>query len=137
MARLSILRSATAPDANQDQGEHRFSFAIMPHPGRMVESGVIDSARRYTNEVYVRTTSGVHSVLESTRFSIRGDQAAGIVFDTIKRGEDDEPKGERTVILRMYESLGGRAKGTVNLYVSSASCRQRAEQSDEASNRLP
>jgi alpha-mannosidase len=95
----------------------------MPHPGRMVESGVIDSARRYTNEVYVRTTSGVQSIHENTNFSIRGDQAAGVVLDTVKRGEDDEPKGERTVILRMYESLGGRAKGTVNLYVSSTSCR--------------
>jgi alpha-mannosidase len=109
----------------------------MPHPGRMVESGVIDSARRYTNEVYVRTTSRVHSILENTRFFIQGDQAAGVVLDTVKRGEDDETKGEQTVILRMYESLGGRAKGTINLYLRYPSSRQRADQLGVASNRLP
>jgi alpha-mannosidase len=81
----------------------------------MVESGVIDVARRYTNEVYVRTTSTASSILEKTHFSIRGDRATGVVLDTIKRGEDDESDGARTVILRMYESLGGRARGTVNL----------------------
>jgi alpha-mannosidase len=87
----------------------------MPHPGRMVESGVIESARRYTNEVYVRTPSGTSSVLEEIQFSIEGDRAAGVVLDTVKRGEDDETRNERTVILRMYESLGGRAKGIVQL----------------------
>lgn len=87
----------------------------MPHPGRMVESGVIDSARRYTNEVYVRTSSKHSTVLEKTQFLIRGDQATGVVLDTVKRGEDDEVKNERTVILRMYESLGGRAKGLASL----------------------
>jgi len=43
------------------------------------------------------------------------------VLDTVKRGEDDEDvsRGElpvkkgRSVILRIYDSLGGRARGTV------------------------
>jgi alpha-mannosidase len=81
----------------------------------MVESGVIESARRYTNEVYVRTSSGTISAFEEIQFSIEDDRAAGVVLDTVKRGEDDETRNERTVILRMYESLGGRAKGIVKL----------------------
>jgi len=47
--RLSLLRSSTAPDPDQDMGHHDFSFAIMPHPGRLVESDVVRDALRFTN----------------------------------------------------------------------------------------
>jgi alpha-mannosidase len=49
------------------------------------------------------------------------DSSAALVLETVKRGEDDEDlstgdlparKG-RSVVLRMYDSLGGRARGTV------------------------
>ena len=44
-----------------------------------------------------------------------------LILDTIKRGEDDDdvsrgdlPKRKgRSIILRIYESLGGRARGTI------------------------
>lgn len=39
--RLSLLRSPTAPDAEQDQGLHQFSFAIVPHVGTFAQSCVI------------------------------------------------------------------------------------------------
>ena len=46
-----------------------------------------------------------------------------MVLDTIKRGEDDDDVSEgelsvrkgRSIIIRIYESLGGRAKGLVKL----------------------
>jgi len=38
--RLSLLRSPTAPDAEQDQGLHQFSFAIVPHVGTFAQSYV-------------------------------------------------------------------------------------------------
>src|ERR1700761_710860 len=53
--RISLLRAATAPDADQDQGkcatgvchtlnfyigEHKFSWAVMPHKGSFLESDV-------------------------------------------------------------------------------------------------
>lgn len=37
---LSLLRSPTAPDAEQDQGEQRFAFALYPHAGAFLESDV-------------------------------------------------------------------------------------------------
>lgn len=49
--RLSMLRSATALDPEQDLGLHRFSFAITPNVGRMLESGVSLDALRCTNDV--------------------------------------------------------------------------------------
>lgn len=43
--RLSLLRSPTAPDAEQDQGLHQFSFGIVPHLGTFVDSCVSSCPR--------------------------------------------------------------------------------------------
>lgn len=50
--RLSMLRSPTSPDLQADQGEHHFSFAIIPHRGQLAESNVSVEATKFNNEVY-------------------------------------------------------------------------------------
>ncbi|KAF8703021.1 hypothetical protein AX14_014280, partial [Amanita brunnescens Koide BX004] len=37
---ISLLRAATAPYAEQDQGGHQFSWAILPHEGHFLKSDV-------------------------------------------------------------------------------------------------
>lgn len=62
---------------------------------------------------------GDSRLLQRHRIEILGRTSRGIVLDTIKRGEDDSfegtTSGEKTVILRLYEGLGGRAKGRLSL----------------------
>lgn len=42
--------------------------------------------------------------------------APGVIVETIKRGEDDfVGETRKTVIIRMYDSLGGRTSGTLKL----------------------
>ncbi len=49
------------------------------------------------------------------------DGSPSLILDTIKRGEDDEDvsredlpkKAGRSVILRVYESLGGKSRGII------------------------
>jgi alpha-mannosidase len=56
---------------------------------------------------------------------IRLTGAPSLVLDTVKRGEDDEDvaRGElpkrkgRSVILRIYDSLGGASQGTIEISV--------------------
>jgi alpha-mannosidase len=111
-----MLRSATAPDPEQDRGEHDFSFAVMPHMGRMLESGVYGDALRFTNDVYARIAPAEHlGNLGKTSISVTGPQAKGILVDNVKRGEDDQKLGTRSVILRMFEGQGGRATGTLRM----------------------
>ena len=110
--RLSMLRSSTAPDPEQDQGEHNFSFAIMPHTGRLIESGVVQDAFRFTNDLVLRP--GSDKVLPVDIF-LTGPDKDGVIIDAVKRGEDDEKNGQRSIIVRMYETLGGRSRCTLNL----------------------
>ena len=63
------------------------------------------------------STSTTSSLLSS--ITLHGSPA--LILDTIKRGEDDEDvsRGElserkgRSIVLRVYESLGGKARGTI------------------------
>lgn len=109
-----MLRSATAPDPEQDQGHHEFSFAIMPHQGRLLESGVYKQALQYTNEVSIRTLPIGTSVADvKSPFQIVDTD--NLILDTVKRGEDDEETGRSTVVIRMFECLGGRTRGSLKM----------------------
>lgn len=45
--RISLLRAAAAPDAEQDQGGHEFRWAVLPHEGHF------SAERRATSSVCV------------------------------------------------------------------------------------
>ncbi|KAG1869378.1 glycoside hydrolase family 38 protein [Suillus subalutaceus] len=115
--RISLLRAATAPDAEQDQGRHEFSWAVMPHVGSFLESDVPIAAFIYNSPLHVRTVPGQDAghVAPSLPFWLEG--SPNIFLETIKRGEDDfEPNASgTTIILRMYEAFGGH--GSVKLYI--------------------
>ncbi|GAA6008699.1 hypothetical protein JCM10207_001690 [Rhodosporidiobolus poonsookiae] len=124
--RLSLLRAATVPDAEQDQGAHRFSFAVLPHRGSFAESDVPAVARAFNYPLHLRRVNSAalqRSPLlsgsgagagEMAPFALKGDR--NVILDTVKRGEDDHfasgagAGGEETVVLRLYEAYGGAGK---------------------------
>jgi len=124
--RISLLRSATAPDAEQDQGKHKFSWAVMPHIGHFLESDVPIAAYIFNSPLHVRYLSELsESVLFTLKspFVVKG--APNVFLETIKRGEDDnfgskdaDPNNRSsttTVILRMYEAFGGHAHAQLRI----------------------
>ncbi|GJJ13977.1 hypothetical protein Clacol_008234 [Clathrus columnatus] len=119
---ISLLRAATAPDAEQDQGKHQFSWAVYPHKGSFLESDVPMAAYVFNSPLRVRFVADDQKKpmsLPQTPFSLTG--ASNVVLDTIKRGDDDDPqetdwkKGSSTVILRLYEAFGGHASVRINI----------------------
>ncbi|KAG7700170.1 hypothetical protein KL915_000859 [Ogataea haglerorum] len=117
---LSLLRAPKYPDGNADMGSHAFNYAILPHGGALGMETV--RAGWEFNE----RTSHVGDFGKSI-VSVTGDE--NLVLSNIKRGEDDSgmdsghiyrnlPKkyvGQKTLVLRLYEALGGRAKATVKI----------------------
>ena len=116
LMRLSLLRSAKAPDAHADMGTHEIKYAIYPHMGSLSTDTVRaahDFNYIYNYPVPKTLTSQINDLL-----TIHGDE--NIVLSNIKRGEDDaeleseyalEKKHERSIMVRVFESLGGEAFG--------------------------
>ncbi|EHA50373.1 alpha-mannosidase [Pyricularia oryzae 70-15] len=120
--RLSLLRSPKAPDDTADMGKHSIRWAIMPHVGPLGPD-TVRASFNFNNPLRV-VGSGADSVLSklSTQIlTLTGDK--NLVLDAVKRGEDDadisigdlpaRPQGQKSVIVRVFDSLGGRGVGTV------------------------
>ncbi|KAF8475945.1 glycosyl hydrolases family 38 N-terminal domain-containing protein, partial [Kalaharituber pfeilii] len=119
LMRLSLIRAPKAPDPNADIGRHTFRYAILPHHGPVSEK-VVRTAIDFNGPMQV--SYAPHNYEDKLASFVRVEGAPGIILDTIKRGEDDsDVKGEevlasrsgKSVILRLYESLGGKATTTV------------------------
>jgi alpha-mannosidase len=116
--RLSLLRSPKAPDDTADMGKHTIRWAILPHEGGL-SSRTVRVAFSFNNPLKLLQSQSDTLLLNQFHVTLRGDKS--LILDTIKRGEDDEDisPGEvparkgRSVIIRIYDSLGGRSRGTV------------------------
>ncbi|KAL4882791.1 glycosyl hydrolases family 38 N-terminal domain-containing protein [Aspergillus karnatakaensis] len=139
--RLSLLRAPKAPDAHADMGRHRIRYAILPHVGNLdastVRAGfefnrplVLDQhtheqsepSMALPNPTALRTVNSAFN-----KISLSSSNNA-LILDTVKRGEDDadidsdpdisipgRKREGRSVVLRIYESLGGKTRGLLNI----------------------
>ncbi|KAG9246838.1 glycoside hydrolase family 38 protein [Calycina marina] len=119
LMRLSLLRAPKAPDAHADMGRHNIKWAILPHKDTL-GSTTVRTAYNFNNPIkLVESSSSVSTRTFENPIKLSGDSS--LILDAVKRGEDDEDvsRGElavrkgQSVILRIYESLGGRSKGTI------------------------
>lgn len=107
------------------KGRHHIRYAILPHSGPL-GSNTVRQARNFNTPLRIHTLSSSISTEGFRRkrelfSSICLTGSPALVIDTIKRGEDDVdvsrgelPKREgRSLIVRVYESLGGRARGSL------------------------
>jgi alpha-mannosidase len=119
LMRLSLLRAPKAPDAHADMGRHHIRWAILPHQGDL-GSTTVRTAYNFNNPLKLaQAPEGFASTASSNPIKLTGNPS--LILDAIKRGEDDEDvsRGElsirkgKSVILRIYDSLGGTSKGTI------------------------
>ena len=113
--RLSLLRAPKEPDPEADQGEHVFTYSIMPHSGDYIDAQTVRQA--YALNVPLRTV-----FRDSRKAEIPGPgklpseksfitvDADNVVLETVKRSE----KGDGT-ILRFYECHGRRGDVSVSV----------------------
>ncbi|KAH9926632.1 glycoside hydrolase family 38 protein [Epithele typhae] len=119
--RISLLRAATAPDAEQDQGKHEFSWAVLPHQGSFLESDVPIAAILFNSPLHVRLVEDTAAApLLKTKPAFVVEGAPNIFLETVKRGLDDDFSATgsdgQTIVLRLYEAFGGH--GTVKLRIA-------------------
>ncbi len=93
--RLTLLKSAMAPDPNADEGTQEFTYSLYIWNGSFYESEVIHEAA----DLNVPVTVAEGAAAEATR-SLFTLNAPNIFLDTVKPAED----GSGDVVLRLFEA---------------------------------
>lgn len=122
LMRLSLLRSAKAPDDKADMGDHHFEYAIYPHRGPL-NANVVRTAHNFNYKLlpHVGSSDVAKSLLETVVLS--GETS--LVLSNVKRAEHDKDvniyeniqsadSSTRSIIVRVYESLGGSSTGKLH-----------------------
>ncbi len=100
VVRATVLRSPVYPDPEADQGEHEFGFGIV------AGATMLDAiAHGYQRNVPARELRGSCDIVPL----ISVDNPA-VVIEAVKLAEDGDD-----VVVRLYESLGGRAAVSLGL----------------------
>ena len=99
--RLTLIKSATSPDANADRGEHIFTYSLLPHAGGWRDSDVVREAYDLNNPLlgYVgkqRYEKNAPAIPESFQFA--QVDAGQVILETVKQAEDGDG-----LVVRFYE----------------------------------
>ncbi|SLE92017.1 Putative glycosyl hydrolase [Mycobacteroides abscessus subsp. abscessus] len=100
VVRMSLLRAPLFPDPDCDQGRHRLQFSV--RPGATIGDAVEEGYRRNLDP---RIVDGAVDAVEPL---ISLDNPA-VVVESVKLALD----GSGDVVVRLYESRGGRAEATL------------------------
>ncbi|TQS35937.1 hypothetical protein Golomagni_03627 [Golovinomyces magnicellulatus] len=119
LMRLSLIRAPKAPDAHADMGRHHIRWAILPHEGALGDTTVRTSFN-FNNPLRIVQASK-QTLSSAYQNPIRLTGNPSLILDVVKRGENDEDvirddlvsRPGKSVILRVYESLGGASKGVI------------------------
>ncbi|WP_330347545.1 alpha-mannosidase [Streptomyces sp. NBC_00582] len=96
---LSLVRAPRIPDPEADQGRHRFTYSLLP--GATIGDAV---AEGYALNLPLRVAESAGAA--EPVVSVDGD---GVTVEAVKLADDRS--GD--VVVRLYESRGGRARGLV------------------------
>lgn len=95
---ISLIKCATFPDTEADQGFHKFTYAFLPHKGSWQDAGV-HCESEYLNQPVV-IMDGSHALAGKSLFKFDCDN---IAVDAVKLSEDGQD-----IILRIHEYQGMR-----------------------------
>jgi alpha-mannosidase len=109
--RLSLLRSPKAPDPDCDMGIHEMSYALLPHAGGSPhEAGIVQAGFEFNAPVRSFPAASPSSASLVTGSPVHVDSTS-VVLNTVKLADD----GSGALVLRFYESAGGRSNCQVSL----------------------
>lgn len=96
---ISLVRGPVYPDPLADEGEQRFTYALLPHAGEWHSGGVREEADDLNQPLAVATAAG----LAPASFAPLAVTGTPVALSAIKPAEDGEG-----LVLRVYEPAGRR-----------------------------
>lgn len=96
--RLSLIKSATAPDIEADQGMHQFTYALYPHQGDWLTGDTVEAAWSLNNPLRY-----IEGRAQKDAFSLFRLSSRHAMIDAVKRAEDED-----RIVVRLHNFSGGR-----------------------------
>ncbi|GIP31465.1 alpha-mannosidase [Paenibacillus sp. J2TS4] len=103
--RLSLIKSALAPDPTADQGRHSFTYSLLPHPGDWFEGGTVQEAWAL-NQPLTYAKGRPAAASSFSLFTVHSDH---VMVDAVKKAEDGQH-----VVLRIHEYGGKRGQAAID-----------------------
>lgn len=95
---LTLLKSATHPNPEADQGIHEFTYVILPHEGDFRDAGVVRAAYCLNQPIKLEKAYGKGEVPSS--FSPVSADRKNIVIESVKAAEEGNG-----IIVRLYDAF--------------------------------
>ena len=112
--KLTMLKCSAHPDPNPgcdyaDQGEHRFSYALLPHIGTIYEAGVIREAYGFNQPLETLAIGKQEGTLPAS-YSLAACDNRNVILETAKKAEYSDD-----LVVRLYEAHCSRGNATVQV----------------------
>ncbi|MGZ3666894.1 MAG: alpha-mannosidase, partial [Ktedonobacterales bacterium] len=109
--RLTLIKGAISPDPHADQGEHTFSYSLLPHQGDWREGETVRHAYLFNMPARARLVTASHQPVAQSHaqgiltagVSFVSTDRPGLVIETVKPAED----GDGTIV-RLYDAHNTR-----------------------------
>lgn len=108
---LSLIKCGTSPNPVADQGEHVFTYSLMPHEGDWRECNVPKEALALNCPLLCAKTLGTGTA--PSEYSFASTDVPNVIISVIK-----ESCAGDAMIVRAYEAHGKRTKATINFGVN-------------------
>ncbi|MFP3091116.1 glycosyl hydrolase-related protein [Treponema sp. TIM-1] len=111
---LTLLRSPIAPDPTADRGEQRFTYSLLPFTGPFGEAGIVRAGYELNSPAGAEVSADVKAPASgrgSGGYSFFTLDGKAVVVESVKAPEAPAPTG--SIVIRLYESLGGRVETTL------------------------
>ncbi len=106
---LSLVRGPLYPDPFADEGEHRFTYSLLPHSGDWTDANVTEEAFALNSPLTVTAlAAGAGAVSLPAASGLVEVEGLRLGLGSVKRGEDGAG-----LILRLYEPHGARGTATL------------------------
>ena len=106
---LSLIRGANCSDdiTVNDQGEHEFTYSIIPHKGDFRYADIPRKALEFNNPLKVTAAQNGSGKLNK-EYSLISTENDNIIIDTVKKAENSD-----AVIVRLYDCFNQKGKVTL------------------------
>jgi alpha-mannosidase len=117
MMRLTLLKSGIDPDAQADQGLHRFTYSLLPHLGDWRDAQTVRRAYELNVPLLclpaqIRTAASSTSQVVDTNSAFIQSDCPHIIVETVKPAENGDG-----LIVRLYEAHNQRGRATLSFGV--------------------